>query len=147
MPSAIICDTTVWLYLGLAKQEHLLFKLYDEVCVTESVCAELDIGRTLRDGVIDPRKLEAVNVVETKNEDLARLPASDMGEGELTTVAYALANDIDVAGLDDRAARSFAKTMGLVVVGTPGILLAAKKFGFLGDVKSVLEQMMRDGFY
>lgn len=60
MAKPIICDTSVWLYLGQIGQVGLLERLYDPVYVTEEVCVELDNGRINRPAILDPRQLSAV---------------------------------------------------------------------------------------
>ena len=54
MAEPIICDTSVWLYLGRINLAELLSRLYDPVYTTEAVCQELDIGRQSRPDTLDP---------------------------------------------------------------------------------------------
>jgi len=58
MSDAIICDTTVLLYLGRMQQIHILDSLYSSIYTTETVCQELDTGRLTRPDTIDPRNIE-----------------------------------------------------------------------------------------
>ena len=50
---AIVCDTTVLLYLSRIGQIDLLSALFSPVCVPESVMLELDMGRLLETAVED----------------------------------------------------------------------------------------------
>ena len=147
MSSTIICDTTVWLYLGRTQQHSLLSSLYETIFVTEMVCLELDVGRLTRPDTLDPRQLSWVTVVKVESEEIANLPSNELGRGELSVIVSARRHHLSIVGLDDLEARKFAKNLGLKIVGTPGILIQAKKMGFLQAVRPVLEQLKQSVFY
>jgi hypothetical protein len=48
--------------------------------------------------------------------------------------------------LDDRPARRLALNLGLPVVGTAGILLRAKRLGFIPELRPLLDEVIRRGF-
>jgi hypothetical protein len=54
---AIVCDTTMLLYLGRIGQADLLSELFSPIYVPEPVMLELDMGRLLRSDTINPRNL------------------------------------------------------------------------------------------
>ena len=60
-----------------------------------------------------------------------------------------LALEIHVARiiLDDRPARRLAQALGLTVIGTLGLLLAAKRRGYLAVVKPSLDSLVHHGFH
>lgn len=47
---------------------------------------------------------------------------------------------------DDRKARRWAKSLGLRVIGTAGLLVRAKRQGVLSEVKPILEALKRSNF-
>ncbi len=53
----------------------------------------------------------------------------------------------DLVIVDDEAAKKTAKFMGLNVTGTLGILLKAKKEGYLESVEPIMNELIRDGLY
>lgn len=53
----------------------------------------------------------------------------------------------DLVVLDDNAAKKTAKFLGLKVTGTLGVILKAKKQGFIERVMPLVEQMLDNGFY
>ncbi len=147
MADAIICDATVWLYLGLLSQVDLLNRLYDRVITTETVCRELDAGRLNRQNILDPRHLPWVTLVEAEAQSIAALPENRLGPGEQSILAYALDHHIPIVGLDDRQAREFAGRLGLHVIGTVGLLLKARRDGLLMSLRPLLTQLRQEGFY
>ena len=121
-------------------------KLFDPVLVPEAVARELDTGRQLRVDTINPRSLSWVEVVEAPGNALRQLPANNLGPGERAVIAGARSHPNCVAGLDDRAARSFAKSLGLQPVGIVGILLRAKRAGLVSEVAPLLDALQSEGF-
>jgi len=49
--------------------------------------------------------------------------------------------------LDERAARRVAEALGLSVVGTLGVLLAAKRRGLVAEVRPLIDELVRQGFW
>lgn len=147
MAEPIICDTSVWLYLGRINLAELLSRLYDPVYTTEAVCQELDIGRQSRPDTLDPGNLPWVQLVQPSQSNLANLPTNRLGKGEQSVLAYAQANNLPIVGLDDRQARELAFKLGLRVVGTVGLLLRAKERGLIEAIRPLLTQLQQEGFY
>ena len=70
----------------------------------------------------------------------------DPGEAE----AIALAIELGTRGpvlLDDRKARRVASSIGLIVLGSAGVLLAAKQVGLIRSVRPVLDNLRTAGLY
>ena len=49
--------------------------------------------------------------------------------------------------MDDNAAKKTAKFLGLNVTGTLGILLKAKKEGYLEKVEPIMNELILDGLF
>ena len=82
--------------------------------------------------------------VEDAPPDAALLSVLDGGEA----AAIPLAERLHAALLvDDAEARAIASARGLVVVGTLGVLLAAKRGGLLQEIAPVLDRMTRLGMF
>lgn len=146
MKQPIVCDTTLWLYLGRIRRIELLPGLFAPIYVPETVLLELDMGRLLRADTLDPRTLTWAIPVNVTRNDLALLPSNRLGTGERVTIAYAYAHQVIMAGLDDLRARQLAELLGLHVIGTPGVLLRAKRAGLLRVVRPELDALVLQGF-
>jgi predicted nucleic acid-binding protein len=72
---------------------------------------------------------------------------SNLGAGE--SEALSLAVEIQAARVlvDERAARRVAQAMGLSVVGTLGVLLAAKRKGLVAEVRPLIDALLQRGFW
>jgi predicted nucleic acid-binding protein len=143
---AIVCDTTVLLYLGRIGQIDLLSALFSPICVPELVMLELDMGRLLRPDTINPRGLAWATPVSVSQAMIDDLPPNRLGAGERAVIAYACTQDGYVAGLDDLRARQLAEAMGLKVVGTLGILLHAKNADLISIVQPLIDDVVAQGF-
>ena len=73
--------------------------------------------------------------------------AWDLDDGEASVVACALATKGALPLLDDRAGRNCARALGLSVMGTAGLLLAARATGAIPAVAPVLRRLMAAGMY
>ncbi len=145
--SAIVCDTSVLLYLGRINHAYLLPALFETIAVPESVMLELDVGRLQRPDTMDPRNLEWVIPVKITPSEINTLPSNRLGRGERTVIAYAHAYKACIAGLDDLQARLFAEGLGVKVIGTIGILIKAKLTGVVPSIRELLQSLQQEGFH
>jgi len=143
---AIVCDTTVLLYLGRIGQAQLLKALFQPVYVPEPVAFELDVGRLMRRDTINPRRLDWATLVPVSQQDMDALPPNRLGVGERSVIAYARLHPGCLAGLDDYQARELAKELGLKPVGTIGVLLRGKQAGLVTAVRPLLNALQSAGF-
>ncbi|WP_297548240.1 DUF3368 domain-containing protein [Thermococcus sp.] len=66
--------------------------------------------------------------------------------GEAETIAFALENEVDLIVLDDKDARKVARGFGVRITGTLGLLLLAKRRGFISQIAPYVEELRRNGF-
>lgn len=144
---AIVCDTTLLLYLGRIGQSDLLPALFSPVYIPEPVMLELDMGRLLRPDTINPRSLAWANPVSVSQATIDDLPPNRLGPGERSVIGYARTLEDCAAGLDDLRARQLAEAVGLKVVGTLGVLLLAKQVGLISTVQSRIDEVITQGFH
>jgi len=76
-----------------------------------------------------------------------RIAGFDLGAGEKTVLAWAVAHPGADVVLDDRAARRFALDLGLRVRGTLGLVLLAKRHAVIPAARPVVEQLRATGLY
>jgi predicted nucleic acid-binding protein len=66
-----------------------------------------------------------------------------LDRGEEAVLSWALAHPGTVAIMDDRRGRRAAATIGVPVIGTLGLILAAKRRGVIGSARPVVEHLLR----
>lgn len=70
-----------------------------------------------------------------------------LGDGEREAVGLALDIQAERILLDDRAARRVAQDLGLLVTGTVGMLLVAKRHGMIPALRPALEALVAQSFF
>ena len=70
----------------------------------------------------------------------------NLGTGETDVLSLAFQENC-TALIDDRAARKCAETLKIKTLGTGGILVLAKRRGFIDSVSSPLEKLQEAGLY
>lgn len=131
--------------LAKADRLHLLPDLCKELLVLEAVVAEILAGPPS-----DPAR-QALQ----QGWGLAVIPESigpgllewGLGAGETAVVAVAMERRPATAVLDDAAARTCAKALGIEVVGTLGVVLRAKRKALIPSAADVLKALRMAGFH
>src|SRR3989304_3484603 len=123
-----------------------LEKLYGEIVIPEAVVTELEEGK--RSGEDVPQVSE-YNWIKIKR---VTIPAfikiiPDLGLGEAEVLALGCEEVEPLLIIDDALARKIAKLQIFKYTGTAGVLLKAKKEGYLTEIKPILERLKKSGFY
>ena len=136
----VICNTSPIQYLYQADVLELLPALAGQVYVPEAVVAELQEGQ--RRNVLLPALEDLSWLVVRPVRDRTLLPlVTHLGDGEKEVLALGLEAQDPLLLLDDRDARRYARTLGLEITGTLGLLLRAKERGILNAVQPVLDRL------
>jgi predicted nucleic acid-binding protein len=132
-----------------------------EPAIADSTCligleriGKLDLLKFLFEPILIPPKVqeefgitvEWLNVQTPSNQMLVNALKFVVDEGEAEAIALALEKDWRLI-VDDRKARTWAKRLGIKVIGTAGILVRAKRAGLVPSVKPLLESLKQTGFH
>lgn len=143
MDKVIVNSTPV---IGLANIGKLdvLRQMYGTITIPQAVFDEIKSPSVQRqvNANRDWIRVEQVNDASQKQMYRAKLHA-----GEVEVMILAQEKKADLVILDDNAAKKTAKFLGLRVIGTLGILVLAKKRGYIKEVSPVLDALKRDGFF
>lgn len=141
----VICNTSPLQYLRQIRHLELLPKLVSRVVVPTAVADELAEGRRRGLDLPIPEDLPWVDMRAPSSEKIVRLVA-DLGPGETGVLLLALECTDPVVILDDALARRHAEILGISLTGTLGILLDAKRRGFVPAVSPLIDDLQRLGF-
>ncbi|MBN1888476.1 MAG: DUF3368 domain-containing protein [Thermoflexales bacterium] len=148
-PLQVVANTSPLIYLAVLDQFLLLKELFAQVHIPAAVYQELVIQGVGQPGAdetriaVDMGWIQQV-VVQNRTAVDALLGELDLGEAEAIVLAREL--NIKQVLLDDRAARTKAKLMGLTPSGTIGVLLLARKAGVEIDLKHDLDVLIQHNF-
>lgn len=131
--------------IALCKIDHhsLLFDLTDELIIPQAVAGEIAAG---------PADDPARNFLADAPLAIADVPslpavlAWDLGAGESAVLSHAVANPGWTAVIDDGAARRCARTLGVPLIGTLGIVIQARHRGLIPAAAPVLKALASNGF-
>lgn len=139
----VLANTTPLIALANINQLEILHKLYRTIIVPQAVIDEI---------VREPAKHRVyecswIKVEKIKDMTLKEMFRARLHAGEVEVMILAREQKADLLIMDDDAAKKTAKFLGLHVTGTLGVLLKAKKEGYLEKVRPVMNELIRDGFY
>ena len=139
----VIANTTPLIALANIDRLELLHELYGTIIVPQAVVDEI-ISEPAKQRVRSATwiKVEAIQDPSQKDIFRARLHA-----GEVEVMILAREQNADLVIMDDNAAKKTAKFLGLNVTGTLGILLKAKKEGYLEMVEPIMNELIVDGLF
>lgn len=141
----VVSDTSPISYLVLIGAEEVIPELYGDVLVPEAVRRELvhprgpDVVRERISGSPPWITVEAVgpNSGERSSGPEKDGPLQDLDPGERSAILLAVSEGADLLLIDERAGRAGARTRGVKVTGTIGVLGAAAQKGLIDPAQSV----------
>lgn len=141
----VVSDTTPLISLMKAARLEVLQQLFGEVLIPQAVFLELTSNDSFQEEAQQIRDcpfIRVVSVSETKAVDvLRRSTGLDLGESE--AIVYADDHHAHILLMDEAKGRQVAKAMGLYIMGTVGVLLAAYDEKILSamDVQDALQRL------
>lgn len=139
----VVPDAGPLIYLAGAGQLDLLRRLFARVVVPRVVHDEVVVAGA---GLLGSAEVAAAVWIEIMDgaPDSTLLPVLDAGEAAAIPLAQRLGATLLC---DDGDARVIARQRGLLVVGTLGVLLKAKREGALDLVAPVIATMTKAGMF
>ena len=140
----VVADTSPLFYLAQLELLHLARELYGKVFVPTAVWAE-----TLAGGRAVPRLMPQFLAAESEGwlvikhcpQTIAPAGLSELDEGEREAIHLAQSIRADLLMIDERLGRNAAHRLGLKIIGTLGILAAAKHAGHIAELKPLLARL------
>lgn len=136
-----VVNASPLIFLGKIGTLNLLPQLFDEIITTEKVKKEVLRKELAPEKIMLDQAFNSwLNIAEAHNPQLEkRLSEFNIQEGEVTVLilAYELlkTKKQPITIIDDRTAREIARTMGLIITGTIGIILRSVKKEFISKAE------------
>lgn len=140
----IVSDTSPICYLILVGQIDVLSRLYGQVVISQAVRDELANVRSpasVQQWIAQPPDWLKIQSVRLQPD--AELEVLDLGEQSAILLVEQLGTDLLV--VDEMVGRRIARSRGLRVIGTLGILEEAGRLGWI-NLSIVLEQLRQTTF-
>lgn len=146
-PATIVCNTGPLIAIAAATGDwKILQSLPDRIVIPAVVRGELDAGPAGAPG----RGLSAFSPWIRIAEDPLITPAylaAALDPGEAAVISLALATGIPTVAIDERNARHVARSCGLRLTGSLGLLLRAQRAGVRIDMSDAIQRMRTAGVW
>ncbi len=143
----VVSNTTPLLSLYKIGKLHLLQSLFGQVTVPRAVYNEVAVLGKGKRGHEAVDTAGYIVVKDIQNALAANLLRSQLDYGEAEAIVLANELGADLLILDERKARRIAKANSMPVIGTIGVLQAAKDKGLIPDIKSQLDALIANGIW
>lgn len=134
MKEAVVTDSTCLIALERLGLLDLLPSLFEPIYAPREVAKEFGLS------------LSWLQVLDLSDPDRVLFLSASVDRGEAEAIVLARQLGLRVI-LDDLRARRLAQRFELAVIGTLGILVRAKRQGFLDRLAPVLDQLEGIGFH
>ena len=146
MPKIVVNSTPLIALCNIGRLD-LLEKVYRRILIPQAVYDEVTekddaAGRQIAQR---PDWIEVVQISDRSQKQMYRARLHD-GEVEVMILAQE-APVADLVIIDDNAAKKTAKFLDLRVTGTLGVLMRAKRMGYISSVAAVIDELCKNGFY
>ena len=145
----VVSNTSPLTNLAAIGQFDLFRHLYSSINIADGVWDELNARGNCWPGSKEVAGAAGwINRYSVKNQLLVDVLMRDVDRGEAESIALAIELEADLILLDEKEGRHAAQRLGLNVVGVVGMLLEAKKGGFVDNVRPHLDDLRHiAGFY
>ena len=132
MQKKVFVDTSTLIILSKINQLELLRLLYGNVYITLEV--KLEFRLPIPDWIIE------------KYPDYDSDFNFGIGKGEASILNLAIRNNNSFLIIDELKARKVASNLNLKFTGAIGILIIAKRHGYIHEIKPILDSIMKTNF-
>ncbi|HMQ52734.1 MAG TPA: DUF3368 domain-containing protein [Anaerolineae bacterium] len=144
----VVSNTSPLTNLAAIGQFELLQRLFSEIYIPTIVESELLAGGNTWPGAIEVKNATWIQMKSVGNQPLVDALRLDLDRGESEAIALALELKADLVLLDEQAGRYAAQHFSLKVMGVVGLLIRAKKLGYIAEVQPLLKALRQQaGFY
>jgi hypothetical protein len=139
----IVSDATPVIAFSRINRLKLLQEVVREIIIPEEVSSELFKYKKSDIKNLKNYKWIRVEKIMSQNNVELLLPTLDRGEAEVIILSKELKADLVI--IDELSARKVAMMMDLPLIGTVGLLIAAKENKLIEKVKPLLDEMIVSG--
>lgn len=146
MINRVIINASPLIVLFKSQQVELLPQLFTEILVPSAVWNEITAA-----GKNDVASRQLPSTPWVQRVEIAavapEVAAWDLGKGESEVLSLSLTNPDCAAIVDDRAARRCAQTLGVITLGTGGVLILAKRRGLIATISPGIQALRDAGLW
>jgi len=144
----VVSNSSPVMNLAAIGQLDLLEKLYSKITIAQAVYSEIALQGAGMPGSNEVQTLFWIETKTVKDRTKVLLLQTELDVGESETIALALELKADLLLMDERLGRAKAASLGLKFIGILGILIEAKRLGYVSNIKQLMDDLMlKAGFW
>jgi predicted nucleic acid-binding protein len=143
----VVSDASPLICLAAIRHFNLIHLLYGEVLIPDAVWQEITrapafaVAASLKVAT-DARSEGWLQVATAGNRPLVMQLEAMLDPGEAEAIALAVERTSSLLLIDERDGRQMARTLGIPLTGTLGVLLRAKALGHTQAIKPLLIELV-----
>ena len=141
-----VVNTSPLVFLAKLDRLNLLQQAADRIVIPEAVLGEVRAKPDAAMHAVQQAASSWLSVHQVGNREAVAILESEIGLGEAAVLALAREIHADRVVLDDLDARRLARRLGVSVIGTVGLLLAAHLQGQIDSVQGEIARLEAVGF-
>ena len=135
----IISDTSPITNLIQLDKLDLLQRLFSDIIIPNEVYEELVVYENHR---IIIESIDWITVISVSDTEKVELLKQDLDAGEAEAIVLAKELNCDFLLIDERKGREIAQSQNIKITGLLGILIQAKRRGFIPLLRPLLEKLV-----
>jgi predicted nucleic acid-binding protein len=140
MPKVVSNTTPIISLLKISKIE-ILKDLYSEIIIPQAVFDEIEEGKN-KAYYQDLSMIKWIRIDKITDSNSIKF-FYDLDAGEAEAIVLAKETGAELLIIDEKPGRIYAKQAGLKITGIIGVLIKAKKDGFIKQVKPLLIELTK----
>ncbi len=133
----VVSDSTPLIHLAKVGRIEILFSLYKEILITNEVYREVVVEGNLLEkedaGVVQNYVGRSIHVKNPKSSSARLVEKYPVHRGEADSIQLALETGAELILMNEREGRNAAKSEGIGVKGSIGVLFDALKAGLINE--------------
>ena len=143
----VVVNTTPLIALCHVRQLDILRKMYGGVMIPRAVYRELaEKEESICKKQVDA-SLDWIHVENIETQMAKSMFKTQLHDGEVEVMILAKEKNADIVIIDDANAKKHAKYLKLPVTGTLGVLIKARKRGYISELKPIIQEMLDKNIY
>lgn len=138
---SIVSNASPLINLTRIGKLSVLQELYGELIIPGAVWQEIVVEGAGQPGADEVKAVDWIKQRAVTNRQLTQALKQELDAGEAEAIALALEIGADLLLMDEHLGREVARHLGLRYTGLIGVLIEAKRKGFITSVKPCLDQL------
>lgn len=147
MPEILLNTGPIIALVAATDSLDFLSRMYDDVLIPGEVVREIQAGGSDAPELVALRQADDSLRVLPLLDAVAPELSNQLDPGEASVIQNARETGTSLVAIDEKIGRRVARLHGLNVTGSLGILIRARKEGFVDDLASCVKRMHRKGIW